>query len=67
MAIAYHSFVGSKETVQSALGQHHYENQKSVSAFNYTYTSIEQTINETVDQFLEAQKKDGKAMVLPLN
>ena len=57
----------TKETVQSALGQHRYENQKSVTAFNYAYTSIEDTINETVAQFLEAQKKEGKAMVLPLN
>ena len=57
----------TKETVQSALGIHHYDNQKSIATFNYTYTPIEQTIDETVAQFLAAQKESGKARVLPLN
>jgi len=57
----------TKETVQSALGQHHYDNQKSIAAFNFKYTPIKETIEETVAQFLEGQKERGTAKVLPLN
>jgi len=57
----------TKESVQSALGTNRYDNQKSVTTFNYQYLPIEQTIDETVSQFLEAQKEGGKAKVLPLN
>lgn len=57
----------TKESVQSALGTNHYDNQKSVAAFDFTYTPIQKTIKETVTQFLEAQKEGGKAKVLPLN
>lgn len=57
----------TKETVQSALGIHKYDNQKSLIAFDFRYTPIEKTISETVVQFLEAQKVRGKPMVLPLN
>ncbi len=57
----------TKETVQSALSVNHYDHQKSLAAFNFKYTSIEETIKETVTQFLEGQKEKGKAKVLPLN
>lgn len=57
----------TKESVQSALGQHHYLNQKSIDAFNFKYTPIEQTIAATVKQFIEAKAKGLEAKVLPLN
>jgi len=57
----------TKETVQSALGINHYDNQKSLTTFNFKYTPIAATIQETVTQFLEGQKEGGKAKVLPLN
>lgn len=57
----------TKETVQSALGIHKYDHQKSVTTFNFKYTPIDATIQETVAQFLEGQKEGGKAKILPLN
>lgn len=56
----------TKESVQSALGNHQYSNQKSVDAFSFKYTPIEQTIKETVEQFLASKKNNAKAMILPL-
>lgn len=55
----------TKESVQSALGKHQYSNQKSIATFEFTYTPIEQTITETVEQFLAAQGEEAR--VLPLN
>lgn len=57
----------TKETIQSALGIHKYDNQKSVTTFDFKYTPINVTIHETVAQFLEGQKEGGKAKILPLN
>lgn len=57
----------TKESVQSALGKHQFSNQKSIDTFAFSYTPIEQTIRETVEQFLAAKTNGGKAMVLPLN
>lgn len=57
----------TKESVQSALGKHQFSNQKSIDRFDFKYTPIEQTISETVEQFLAAKANGGKAMVLPLN
>ena len=57
----------TKESVQSALGVYHYDNRKSLEAFDFQYTPIEETIRETVEQFLEAKKRNQQAMILPLN
>ena len=56
----------TKESVQSALGNHHYNNQKSITAFDFQYTPIAQTISEVMIQFKEAKQRDMQAMVLPL-
>ncbi|MEM1121877.1 MAG: NAD-dependent epimerase/dehydratase family protein [Bacteroidota bacterium] len=56
----------TKESVQSSLGKHQYSNEKSVAAFDFRYTPIERTIEETVGQFLTARTHDKKAMFLPL-
>ncbi len=57
----------TRESVQSALGSHHYDNQKSIVAFNFQYTPIEQTISEVMVQFQAAKQSKMQAMVLPLN
>jgi len=56
----------TKESVQSALGSHHYDNQKSIAAFGFQYTPIAQTISEVMTQFNVAKESNMQAMVLPL-
>lgn len=56
----------TRESVQSALGNHHYDNQKSLATFDFQYTPIEQTISEVMTQFVTAKKNNKSSMVLPL-
>lgn len=57
----------TRESVQSALGSHQYDNQKSIKTFNYQYTPIAQTISAVMTQFKVAKETNMQAMVLPLN
>ncbi len=57
----------TRESVQTALSNHHYDNQKSLTAFNFQYTPIAQTISEVITQFKIAKQNNMRAMVLPLN
>ncbi len=54
----------TKESINSASTKSHYSNQKSIDAFGFSYTPIQETIQATVWQYLEGQ---GQPMVLPLN
>lgn len=54
----------TRESVRSANNQSHFNNQKSLDTFGFAYTPIDQTIKETVAQYL---KSKGKPVVLPLN
>ena len=56
----------TKETAQQASHSFAFDNSKSLSAFNFEYRPIETTIKETCAQLMEAEKKDFKAMYLPL-
>jgi len=53
----------TKESVRSAAAQHYYDNQKSIERLDFTYTSVDDTIAATVQQFIESE---GQPMVLPL-
>jgi len=57
----------TRESVQSALGSHQYDNQKSITTFDFQYTPIAQTISEVMTQFKVAKESNMQAMVLPLN
>ena len=57
----------TRESVQTALGNYQYDNQKSITAFNFQYTPIAQTISEVITQFKIAKQNNMRAMVLPLN
>jgi len=54
----------TKESIRSAANQSYYNNQKSIDTFGFSYTPIQQTIEETVKQYLDSE---GQPMVLPLN
>lgn len=57
----------TKESVQSALGKHQYNNRKSLNTFDFQYTPIDQTISDVMVQFIKAKQTNMQAMVLPLN
>ncbi len=56
----------TREIAQRATASYLYENEKSLSVFDFDYTPIRQTIAETAAQFREAAAADFKAMYLPL-
>jgi len=57
----------TKESARSAANQTYYRNQKSIDLLNFQYTPIAQTIQETVQQFKQAQQNGLSPMYLPLN
>ncbi len=57
----------TKETVGHASERSYYNNQKSLKTFDFQYTPIFQTIEETVSQLQEARRNGLGARVLPLN
>lgn len=57
----------TKESARSAANQTYYNNQKSLEVLNLHYTPIAQTIQETVQQFKQAQQNNLSPMFLPLN
>ncbi|MEM6317626.1 MAG: NAD-dependent epimerase/dehydratase family protein [Bacteroidota bacterium] len=56
----------TRESVQSAFGQHQYDNQKSKKAFDFSYTPIQHTIEATASQFLISKEQQSVSEVLPL-
>ncbi|MFT6321932.1 MAG: nucleoside-diphosphate-sugar epimerase [Granulosicoccus sp.] len=54
----------TKETVENSFRTWIYQNQKSIDTFNFKYTPIEQTIQETGELFLEATQKEKRSMYL---
>lgn len=56
----------TREVAQRATASLFYENDKSLSVFDFEYTPIRQTIAETAAQFSEAAQADFKTMYLPL-
>jgi len=57
----------TKETVENSFRTWIYQNQKSIDTFNFKYTPLEQTINETGQLFLETIQKNQKSTYLPVN
>lgn len=55
----------TKETARTAFNTFHYENQKSIQLFDFQYTPIRQTIEETCLQYLNAKPLSQKADLLP--
>lgn len=56
----------TREVAQRATASYFYENEKSLSVFDFEYTPIRQTIAETAAQFKAAAAADFKTMYLPL-
>lgn len=56
----------TKESALSSVSSFYYENAKSLSVFDFKYRPLEQTIQETAAQFLEAKKEGMQAKLLPL-
>ena len=57
----------TKETAHASGTTFYFNNEKSLKAFpNFRYTPISQTIKETGEQFLQAQKLGEKSAFLPL-
>ncbi len=54
----------TKQTARSSSRSFQYDNTKSLSAFDFSYTPILQTIRETGAQFLESTKNDFEPAVL---
>lgn len=57
----------TKETVENSFRTWIYENKKSIDTFNFNYTPLETTIQETGEMFLETIKKNKKSTYLPVN
>ena len=57
----------TKETVENSFRTWIYQNQKSIDTFNFKYTPIEQTIQETGALFLETTQKKERSMYLSVN
>lgn len=57
----------TKETVRSVLDKSAYDNAKSLEVLGMKYTPVEQTLSETMQQFLAAKSDDLSARFLPLN
>lgn len=56
----------TRETVRTSANRFFYENAKSKSVFNFEYTPIDQTIEQTAAQFLQSKKEGREAAVLEL-
>ena len=57
----------TKETVQNSFRTWVYDNQKSIDTFDFQYTPLEKTINETGDIFQKTIKNKLKPSFLPVN
>ena len=55
----------TKQTARTSARSFFYENEKSLSAFPFSYTPIRQTIHETGKQFLDSIENDFRPAVLP--
>ena len=55
----------TKQTARSSARSFIYENDKSLSAFPFSYTPIQQTIQQTGEQFLEHVEKGFQPAILP--
>lgn len=56
----------TKEITRNSFHQWQYVNQKSKSVFDFEYTPIEKTIQETASLFTEAQEKGSPPRILPI-
>jgi nucleoside-diphosphate-sugar epimerase len=56
----------TKESARASVSQFSYSNQKSLTMPSFAYRPLEQTIQETAMQYLEAKREGLPAKVLPL-
>lgn len=57
--------VVTKESARSSVSSFYYDNHKSLTIAGFQYRPLEQTIEETAAQFLEAKREGMRAKVLP--